>query len=116
VNACFNIYEIFFNTNMNLKVCERFSGSVSLTINTNIAADTLFLLSILTKRNRTSTNDTGYYGLHLYFLGLSYRNTAKVLSTFVKQSHVVIWNEFKNTNLKEYRIQTDEQSIGIHYR
>ena len=59
-----------FDTNMNLKVYERFSGSVSLTINT-IAADTLFLVLILTKRNRTSTKDTGYYGLHLYFLGLS---------------------------------------------
>ena len=80
-----------FDTNMNLKVYERFSGSVSLTINT-IAADTLFLVLILTKRNRTSTKDTGYYGLHLYFLGLSYRNTAKALSRFVKQSHVVIWN------------------------
>jgi hypothetical protein len=26
--------KFFFDTNMNLKVCERFSGSVSLTINT----------------------------------------------------------------------------------
>ena len=35
---------------------------------------------ILSKRNRTSTNDIGY-GLYLYFLGLSYRNTAtKALS------------------------------------
>ena len=97
-----------FNTNMNLKVYERFCGSVNLTINT-IAADTLFLVLILTKRNRTSTNDTGYYGLHLYFLDLSYRNRAKALSRFVKQSHVVIWNGFKNTNLKEYRTQTDEE-------
>jgi hypothetical protein len=40
VTACSNIYEIFVDTNMNLKVCERFSGSVNLTINT-IAADTL---------------------------------------------------------------------------
>ena len=34
VNACSNNYEIFVDTNMNLSVCERFSGSVNLTINT----------------------------------------------------------------------------------
>jgi putative transposase len=45
---------------------------------------------ILTKRNRTSANDIGY-GLYLYFLGLSYRNTAKALSRFKKRSHVTIW-------------------------
>ena len=47
---------------------------------------------ILTKRNRTSTNDIGY-GLYLYFIGLSYRNTAtKALSfRFKKRSHVSIW-------------------------
>jgi putative transposase len=27
----------------------------------------------------------------LYFLGLSYRNTAKALSRFIKRSHVSIW-------------------------
>ena len=45
---------------------------------------------ILTKRNRTSTNDIGY-GLYLYFIGLSYRNTAIALSRFKKRSHVSIW-------------------------
>ncbi len=46
---------------------------------------------ILTKRHRTSANDIGY-GLYLYFLGLSYRNTAKALSSrFKKRSHVSIW-------------------------
>jgi hypothetical protein len=29
--------------------------------------------------------------LYLYFLGLSYRNTSKALSRFVKRSHVFIW-------------------------
>ena len=34
------------------------------------------------------------YGLYLYFLGLSFRNTAKALSflLLVKISHVSIWN------------------------
>ena len=27
----------------------------------------------------------------LYFLGLSYRNTSKALSQFVKRSHVAVW-------------------------
>jgi hypothetical protein len=38
------------------------------------------------KRNRTSVKDIGY-SLYLYFLGLSYRNTAKALSKrFIKRS------------------------------
>ena len=47
---------------------------------------------ILTKGNRTSTNDIGY-GLYLYFIGLSYRNTATkaLLFRFKKRSHVSIW-------------------------
>jgi transposase-like protein len=43
------------------------------------------------KRNRTSLKDIDY-SLYLYFLGLSYRNTAKELSKrFIKRSHVSIW-------------------------
>jgi putative transposase len=42
------------------------------------------------RRNRTSS-DNIYYGLYLYFLGLSYRNTAKALSRFIERSHVAIW-------------------------
>ena len=43
-------------------------------------------------RNKTSSQIIGY-GLHLYFLGLSFRNTAKALSflKIVKISHVSIW-------------------------
>jgi putative transposase len=43
-----------------------------------------------TKRNRTPSKYIGY-GLYLYFLGLSYRNTSKALSQFIKRSHVAIW-------------------------
>ena len=43
-----------------------------------------------TKRNRTPSKYIGY-GLYLYFLGLSYRNTSKALSQFIKRSHIAIW-------------------------
>ena len=42
------------------------------------------------KRNRTPSKYIGY-GLYLYFLGLSYRNTSKALAQFVKRSHVAVW-------------------------
>jgi putative transposase len=42
------------------------------------------------QRRRTKPKDIAY-GLYLYFLGLSYRNTAKALSRFVHRSHVSIW-------------------------
>jgi putative transposase len=45
---------------------------------------------MVVKRNRTPSKYVGY-GLYLYFLGLSYRNTSKALSRFVKRSHVFIW-------------------------
>ena len=65
-------------------------------------------------RNRTSSNIVGY-GLYLYFLGLSFRNTAKALSFLLltKISHVSIWNwlqkykpwnNVKNKKIKEYII------------
>ena len=48
----------------------------------------LFVMHI--KRNRTPLKYIGY-GLYFYFLGLSYRNTSKALSQFVKRSHVAVW-------------------------
>ncbi len=54
------------------------------------------------KRNRTSAKDIGY-ALYLYFLGLSYRNTSKALSRFIRRSHVSpSGNGFNTTNQKEY--------------
>jgi putative transposase len=44
---------------------------------------------IYQKRNRTNLKDIAY-ALHLYFLGLSLRNTSKALSRFVKRSHTAI--------------------------
>ena len=48
----------------------------------------LFVMHI--KRNSTPLKYIGY-GLYLYFLGLSNRNTSKALSQFVKRSHVAVW-------------------------
>ncbi len=70
-------------------------------------------------RNRTSSNIIGY-GLYLYFLGLSFRNTAKALSflKITKISHVSIWKwiqkyrpwkHLKNKKIQEYII--DETAI-----
>ena len=44
-------------------------------------------------RNRTSTIVV-MYSLHLYFLGLSLRNTSRALDIFEneKRSHIAIWN------------------------
>jgi putative transposase len=42
------------------------------------------------KRQRTKPKDIAY-SLYLYFLGLSYRSTARALQRFVKRSHVSIW-------------------------
>jgi transposase-like protein len=44
---------------------------------------------IFQKRNRTKLKDIAYT-LHLYFNGLSLRNTSKALSRFVKRSHTAI--------------------------
>ena len=73
----------------------------------------------MSTRNRTSSNIIGY-GLYLYFLGLSFRNTAKALSflKIAKISHVSIWKwiqkyrpwkHLKKKKIKEYII--DETAI-----
>jgi putative transposase len=65
-------------------------------------------------RNRTPSNIIRY-GLHLYFLGLSFRNTAKALSflKIINTSHGSIWNwlqkyspwkHLKKKKIKEYVI------------
>ena len=55
-----------------------------------IAKDVLSLFVMHIKRNRTPSKYIGY-GLYLYFLGLSYRNTSKILAQFVKRTHVAVW-------------------------
>ena len=69
------------------------TGSISGSTIKAIAADSLSISCIdRTKRNRMSAKDIGY-GLYLCnFLGLlSYHNTPKALSRFIKRSHVFIW-------------------------
>ena len=59
-------------------------------------------------RNRTSSQIIGY-GLYLYFLGLSFRNTAKALSflKIVKISHVAIWKWIQKVKPKKIFEQND---------
>ena len=39
--------------------------------------------------------------VYLYFLGLSYRNTSKALSQFVKRSHVGVWKWIQTNKPKK---------------
>jgi putative transposase len=58
----------------------------------------------MSTRNRTSSKIIGY-GLHLYFLGLSFRNAAKALSLLkiIKISHVSIWKWIQKYRLKRFQ-------------
>jgi putative transposase len=49
------------------------------------------------QRQRTKPKDIAY-SLYLYFLGLSYRNTARALDRFVHRSHVAIWKWIQKYN------------------
>jgi putative transposase len=73
-------------------------------------------------RNKTSSQVIGY-GLYLYFLGLSFRNTAKALSflKIAKISHVSIWNWIQKykpwkylriRKIKEYIIDETVIKVG----
>jgi putative transposase len=61
-------------------------------------------ISYMKSKNRTSAKIIGY-GLYLYFLGLSFRNTTKALSflKIVKISHVSIWNWIQKYKPKKNR-------------
>ena len=58
-------------------------SSVNLTIKAKVS-DTLYFLYWYYEKNRTSVKVIGY-GLYLYFLGLSYRKTAKALFSLKKE-------------------------------
>ena len=65
---------------------------------------------IYQKRNRTNLKDITY-ALHLYFLGLSLRNTSKAISRFVKRSHSAIrdWiQKYKPERLSYSKTQISE--------
>ena len=66
-----------------------------------------------TRRNRTRSEDI-VYAIHLYFLGLSLRNTSKALSRFVKRSHTAIrdWiQRYKPEELLSKRKKIDEYIV-----
>jgi putative transposase len=60
------------------------------------------------QRQRTKPKDIAY-SLYLYFLGLSYRSTAKALDRFVERSHVSIWKWIQKYQPK--RILTKRKKI-----
>ena len=72
------------------------------------------------RRQRTKPKIIAY-SLYLYFLGLSYGNTARALQSFVKRSHVSIWKWIQKyrpkkisstkTNVSEFII--DETLIKV---
>ncbi len=76
------------------------------------------------KRNRTKLEDI-VYTIHLYFLGLSLRNTSKALSRFVKRSHTAIrdWIQryqpqkllSKRKNICEYIVDETLIKVGSEY-
>jgi len=69
-------------------------------------------------RNRTKLNDLAY-ALHLYFNGLSLRNTSKALSRFVKRSYTAIrdWIQkykpkrpfYRKTNIEDFIVDVTQQ-------
>jgi transposase-like protein len=79
------------------------------------------------KRFRTSAKDIGY-ALYLYFLGLSYRNTSKALSRFIRsirRSHVSVWKwvqhykperiSFKRRKISKFIIDETQIKVGQDY-
>src|SRR6478609_10734023 len=70
---------------------------------------------IYQKRNRTKQKDI-VYALHLYFNGLSLRNTSKALSRFVKRSHSAIrdWiQKYKSKRLFFRKIKINEFVVDV---
>ena len=73
------------------------------------------------QRQRTKPKDIAY-SLYLYFLGLSFRNTAKALQKFVKRSHVSIWKWIQKyrpkkisstkTKVSEFIIDETQLKVG----
>jgi putative transposase len=55
------------------------------------------------------------YAMHLYFLGLSLRNTSKALSKYIQRSHTAIrdWiQKYKPERLSDKKIKTSEFIIN----
>ena len=75
-------------------------------------------------RKRTKPEDI-VYSLHLYFSGLSLRNTSKALSMFVKRSHSAIrdWIQrykperlfFRKIKIAEFVVDETQIKVGAEY-
>jgi putative transposase len=61
------------------------------------------------QRQRTKPKDIAY-SLYLYFLGLSYRSTAKALNRFVERSHVSVWKWIQKYSPK--RLSTKRKRVN----
>lgn len=78
-----------------------------------IAFHTIVSCMFCQTRKRTRLEDM-IYAIHLYFLGLSLRNTSKALSRFVKRSHTAIrdWiQKYQPEELLSKRKKIDEYII-----
>jgi putative transposase len=75
-------------------------------------------------RKRTELEDI-VYSLHLYFSGLSLRNTSKALSRFVQRSHTAIrdWIQkykperlsYKKVMVSKFIIDETQLKVGSEY-
>ncbi len=75
-------------------------------------------------RKRTKPDDI-VYSLHLYFNGLSLRNTSKALSKFVHRSHTAIrdWIQkykperlfFRKTKISKFVVDETQIKVGSEY-
>ena len=63
-------------------------------------------------RNRTSSKYV-YYGLHLYFSGLSLRKASERLSRMYKRNHVTIWNWIQKYHPKQISLKRKRVSEFI---
>ncbi len=60
-------------------------------------------------RNRTPSKYV-YYGLYLYFSGLSLRRVSERLSVFIKRNHVSVWNWIQK--YKPKKISTRRKKVS----
>lgn len=73
---------------------------------------------VMFERERTSTEVVAY-ALYLYFLGLSFRNTARAIEPFADRSHVAVWEwvqrfspVYRRTRVAAYLIDETMVQIG----
>ena len=82
------------------------------------------MINIEISKTGTKPKDIAY-SLYLYFLGLSYRNTAKALYGIVDRSHVSIWKwmqkykpkkiSFKRRRINEFIVDETQIKVGSQY-